>query len=33
VARSRIGEVEGNVGPASLAQIREILGLILDIES
>lgn len=31
VAASRIHEVRGNVGPVTIAQIRETLGLILDI--
>ena len=31
VASTRLGEPLGNVGQASLAQIREILGLILDV--
>lgn len=31
VSSARIGEVRGNVGPMAMAQIREILGLILDI--
>lgn len=31
VATARIGEVRGNVGPATLIAIRDILGLILDV--
>lgn len=31
VAAGRLGEVRGNVGTSALAQIREVLGLILDI--
>ena len=31
VAAVRLGDVRGNVGGAALAQIREVLGLILDI--
>ena len=31
VATSRIEERRGNVGAAALAQIREVLGLILDV--
>lgn len=33
VAAVRLGEPVGNVGTASLAQIREVLGLILDVPS
>lgn len=31
VSTSRVVGVRGNVGPASLAQIRDVLGLLLDI--
>ncbi len=31
ISVKRVGQVRGNVGPASLAQARELLGLILDI--
>lgn len=31
VSVKRVGEVRGNVGPASLTEVRELIGLILDI--
>lgn len=31
VAAGRLEDVRGNVGPSALAQIREVLGLILDV--
>ena len=31
VSVKRVGAIRGNVGPASLAEARELLGLILDI--
>jgi mRNA interferase MazF len=31
VAANRLGTVRGNVGTAALAQIREVLGLLLDV--
>ncbi len=31
VAAARMGNVRGNVGPTALAQIRDVLGLILDV--
>jgi mRNA interferase MazF len=31
LSTARIGEVLGNVGPTAIAQIREILGILLDI--
>jgi mRNA interferase MazF len=31
VAAGRLGHVQGNVGATALAQIREVLGLILDV--
>ena len=33
VSADRVERIRGNVGPAALAQIRETLGLILDIPS
>jgi len=33
VSVTRLGEVRGNVGPATLRQIREVLGLLLDVGS
>lgn len=32
VAMARIDQTRGNVGPAVLSQIREVLGLLLDVE-
>lgn len=31
VAAARLGEVRGNVGTVALAQVREVLGLLLDL--
>ena len=31
VSTARAGDVHGNVGPAALAQVREVLALILDL--
>ena len=31
VARARVGAPRGNVGPVTLGQVREILGLLLDV--
>jgi mRNA interferase MazF len=31
VATARVGAIRGNVGTAALAQVREVLGLLLDV--
>ena len=31
VSTARVGQVRGNVGPADLAQIREVVGVLLDL--
>lgn len=33
VSTDRVDRVRGNVGPATLAQVRAVIGLILDIDS